>query len=114
MLLASLSGVISSDLTFDSANDWCQFSIKGETGVFFIRAIGLEQKRICRMMRRGDPIYIIGRPHSFKSGKCQNYHVYFEALALIPTAEGDKPFRQLLEQVHTATVFAKETRRPKG
>ncbi len=86
-LAASLIGVIGSKIKF--TQDGCQFSLKTDNGVFFIKIPDREQVTICKTLcAKGMRVHIVAQPHSFVA-KCSSHHVYFKASSIIPVDQSD-------------------------
>jgi hypothetical protein len=95
--LTSLIGHIYSTIRFDK-NGHCEFSLKAERGLFYIKASGPELLIMCKALQVNDKVYVLSRPGSFLYRKCRRDHVYFEAITILPV-EDTPAFATLLQTV---------------
>lgn len=95
--ITSLIGHIHSNIRFGK-NGNCEFSLKADRGLFYIKASGPELLTMCKALKENDKIYVLSRPGSFLYRKCRRDHVYFEAITILPV-EDTPAFEMLLKTV---------------
>ncbi len=65
-----------------------RFSIRRDGELFAIRAFDPDQIEVCKELRAGDVVTVVGELHSFVFKRCQSHHTWIKALALVPGGEG--------------------------
>jgi hypothetical protein len=95
--MTSLIGHIYGNIRFGQDGN-CEFSLKADRGLFYIKASGPELRMMGKALQDGDKVYVLSRPGSFLYRKCRRDHVYFEAITILPV-EDTPAFATLLKTV---------------
>jgi hypothetical protein len=91
-------GHIHGNIRFGKNGTTCEFSLKGDRGLFYIKASGPELLTMCKALKDGDRVYVLSRPGSFLYRQCRRDHVYFQAVTILPV-EDTPAFALLLKTV---------------